>query len=88
MNLNLNVIRRILMVFFGFCYVIYVNIDGSEARPETIFQKRKDFDPKKIPLGIISARWNWRFLFFSNLTHHHIQVESGGIFAKGRWWDI
>jgi hypothetical protein len=88
MNLNLSVIRRILMVFFGFCYIIYVNIDGSVARPEAVFKRRKDFDPTKIPLAIVSALWNWRFLFCANIVDHNVQIESGGIFAKGKWWDI
>jgi len=55
MNLNLSVIRRILMVFFNYCYIIYAKHENGILHPEAVFQKNKNYDPNKIPLATISA---------------------------------
>lgn len=87
MLLNLSVIRRILMVFFGYRYVIYLNMEGTELRPEAVFQRNKNLNPTKIPIGIIAASWQLRFLFKGGVESP--QITTGSVFdSKGKKWDL
>jgi len=79
MELDFSFKKRVLMVFFGYCYFILLSMETKENY--YVFGKEEIVNFRDIRLATISARWSLKFLLRPYLDSN-ISQERG---KRNRW---